>query len=264
MNEASARRLGIALRIALGIAVVGFIVRRIDRRAVSAAFSTIPLITLALAFACILASVMTAAYRWGVLLEAYGAKRPRYSLLLRYTFEGLFLANLPTGLAGDAARGYRVREAMGGLTKSYGVLIVERIAGLSGLMLVIAGTTLATPAPPKLERPLQVVALGGLALALLFFGVTAGAQSTLVARVPLVRTIAARIGPPARLDRLMLSFVLSVATQLTIATSIALLVHAVAPSASWSTIAQLSPYVVLLVFVPVTPAAVGQRELAFA
>jgi uncharacterized membrane protein YbhN (UPF0104 family) len=264
MSDVRARRIGLAIRIAVGAVVVAWLVRRLDLRAVVAAFSTIPVATLGASFLCALTSVMLSAYRWGLLIVGYGGKRVRYATLLRHTFEGLVLATLPSGLAGDAARGYRVREAAGGLTRSYAVLIVERVAGLTGLMVLVVATSFERSAPTRFDATFRAFAVAGLLLAIVFFAFAAGFGNALLSRIPLVRGVVARIGDPPRLGVLSRVLAISVGTQLAITASMVLLVHAVAPLASWSAISRVAPFVLLTIFVPITPAAAGQRELAFA
>jgi uncharacterized protein (TIRG00374 family) len=68
---------------------------------------------------------------------------------------------------------------------------------------------------------------------------------------------------PSRPRDLALGLLLSLATQSATVVAIAVVVHALAPGPSFQTLVAVSPAAILLTFVPVTPAGIGQREAVF-
>lgn len=89
------------------------------------------------------------AIRWRTLLAAYGApNRPSVLHLARVYLVGFFYNNyLPGGLGGDVVRGIVTRESFGerGIAASGTVVFVERVLGLSGLLLLVSTTLILRP-----------------------------------------------------------------------------------------------------------------------
>lgn len=154
---------------ALGFAYVAWIV---DLREVSDAILRISGWAFAAACAISAASLLVGAARWRILLAAYGAPhRPSFLRLSHVYLVGFFYNNyLPGGLGGDVVRGVVTRASFGerGATASMTVVLVERVLGLSGLMLVVSGTYLARPLPgTEGVLPLSLLLLGGALAAVL-------------------------------------------------------------------------------------------------
>ncbi|MEK7751263.1 MAG: hypothetical protein AAB654_05055, partial [Acidobacteriota bacterium] len=73
----------------------------------------------------------------------------QWHALLRHYLVAYYYNLLPTGLAGDVVRGYRVRTALPSAGDSYTVILVERVAGLGGLLGVAALAMLLGPRLPE-------------------------------------------------------------------------------------------------------------------
>ncbi len=103
------------------------------------------------------------ALRWRILLAAYGAPhRPSLGFLIRVYFIGFFYNNyVPGGVGGDIVRGVVTRRSFGdkGTTASMTVVLVERVLGLSGLLLLVSATSLLRPIEGT-ENVLPYSALG--------------------------------------------------------------------------------------------------------
>jgi uncharacterized membrane protein YbhN (UPF0104 family) len=183
---------------------------------------------------------------------------------------GQYFNVLPTGIAGDAVRGYRVRECLPNASTSYVILLVERVAGLIGLLGIAGITALYSPA---LRGGSTAVAMNiGTAIALAIGGVSfvlpqiaerAPSIHETVAKIPIVGGMLASL-PVARGARgPITAVILSFVTQALVVLSIAALIQPLAPSATLSVCARVVPAIVLLTYIPLTPGAIGQREALF-
>jgi hypothetical protein len=228
---------------------------------------------LLLALAAGFASLCAGALRWGVLLRAYGAdpaRTPPLLTLLRHNMVGQYFSVLPTGVAGEAVRGYRVAGCFPRATTSYVVLLVERITGLMGLLLIAGAAALTSPA--LRGGPVAFAMNVGVALALAFSAV-AFALPQLAARAPRVRALLARVPVAGRLladlpaarapGGLVLALLLSVVSQLCVVATAAALLGPLAPAATLAVCARVVPAIVLVTYIPLTPGGLGQREAAF-
>ncbi len=155
-------------RAAIGLALLAFIVWRLDPAKMldsskELAWGSVGLALLAQASAKIVWGI-----RWKEILRANGIERGFWDLLA-LVFVGLFFNNfLPTSVGGDLIRGYYTRS-QGGLAASYAALLVERALGLVTLAALAGGAAVAalalgSPVPRSL---LVLVGALGLALALL-------------------------------------------------------------------------------------------------
>lgn len=222
-----------------------------------------------LAFA--LTSFFLGAVRWRVLLVAYGARDvPPLRRLFFDTLVGAYFNLMPGGVAGEAVRGYRVRGSVDGLSTSYAILLVDRLAGLAGLMmLALAAALVGPPLPvPGVDWAMGIAALSGLALAAVALGLpqllaSRSALRAKVAKLPLVGPKIVSIAPIGRPRGLLYAVAVSVGTQGAAVLSVLSLLVPLAPAADVSGCFRVAPLVILLVFVPLTPGGVGQREAVF-
>lgn len=225
----------------------------------------------AAAVATQLVSLGIVALRWGWLLEGAGAVRerlPGLAALFRHTLVGQYYALLPSGLVGEAVRAGRVAAALPTPVATYAVLLVDRLAGLAGLALFALAALLVLP---DVGAPvLRLATLGGAVLILL------GVAGVLVlARLPRVqsweprrelrplrplRVAAQHVGQVHNVGRATLA---AVVTQLLAAFVVAHLLLPLESEASVGACALAVPAVTLATIVPVTPAGLGQREVAF-
>ncbi len=144
---------GRVLRVLIAALPLYWLFRRLNWREVMREAAAVGPTGIALAFTCVFVSVAVGAVRWGVMLRAYGATDlPPLSTMLRHNLIGLWFNLLPSGVAGDAVRGHRVREYAGGLPTSYTVLFVERVPVLGPMIVKI-------PPPRSVRGPLASVFL---------------------------------------------------------------------------------------------------------
>ena len=174
---AGRRRVALWILRILGTAAgIAYVAWKVDLGDVESAISRVAPLAVAAACAITAVNLVLGALRWRVLLAAYGAPRPpRIARLVHAYFVGFFYNTyLPGGVGGDVVRGVVTRSAFGeegstSATASVAVVLVERVLGLSGLLLVVSGTSLVEPLPGTegvlpFSAALLVAALSGVAL----------------------------------------------------------------------------------------------------
>jgi glycosyltransferase 2 family protein len=159
------RALGIALRVGLTGATFAYLFTRIPFHEFKASLARIPgsgLMGCALAF---LAAILCNILRWRALLHAYGAReRTKMPELTRWYLVSMFYNLLPGAVGGDLLRGYATRHYFGdsAVSRSMGVVFVERVLGLAGLLILAA---LASSLGPLRDRQVITYAMLGLCAA---------------------------------------------------------------------------------------------------
>lgn len=208
-----------------------------------------------------LANNALGAARFRTLLRAYGARLvPSLArALVLYLVGGFFNTALPGNVAGDLLRGRYVERALPGVGV-YVVVLVERVLGLAGLLIVAASAALASG---RTNGPfLGLVAVFGVASAITLasapllahrlgtrFG---GRLEALAAKLPRVRH-------PARIAA---ALAYSVLTQVLSAFVAFILLASVAPEVRLVDALAVLPLTLLALYLP-TIAGIGARELAF-
>lgn len=208
-----------------------------------------------------LANFVVAAARFRTLLRAYGANElPSLATSLRlYLVAHFFNTALPGNIAGDVLRGHLTRAALPG-AGSYVVVLVERVFGLAGLLLLTCTVALLH----GLARSPSLVSLTAIGVT----GALVGATAPFA-----VKRIGARVG--GRLERvtrdlpavtskprLLVALGQSTLAQLLVALAGYAVLVSVAPHVSvWDAIALL-PLATLAAYFP-TLAGLGARELAY-
>ena len=258
---------GRIFRLLFAFVPIYWIVRRVDLRATLREAMTIGWPTLAAALGVSMAGIVAGAIRWRVLIRAYGAERlPAVLTLLRHCFVAFYYNVLPTGLAGDVLRGYRVRAFLD-IPRSYTVIVVERLAGLTGLLLLAAGAMLFGPllGASLVIRALDVGIAVAVCCAVAFVALPYAAsraaswRSTL-ARAPLIGGLLLKVPPARRPSGVLTAIVLSLLTQGSAVLFTYLIAHRLSPDTTLLQVARVVPYVILLAWIPITPLGVGQRD----
>lgn len=126
-----------ALKLVLGIGLLGFIISRIEIRDAVAQIrsASVDYLLLAVLFQLVAKIIWTG--RWQTVLKLNDIQRGFWELM-GIVHIGLFFNNfLPSSIGGDAIRGYYASNSNAGLAKSYGSLIIERTIGLLALALLV-------------------------------------------------------------------------------------------------------------------------------
>jgi uncharacterized membrane protein YbhN (UPF0104 family) len=261
------RRAWAVLRIVLPLAVLVYLFSITSLAELQTALRSVSLATLAGAFALFTATLVAGALRWRLLLRACGAAAlPSVLELTRLYWVGTFYGTfLPSGLGGEVVRGAATRKLFGqdgsaGLTKALGVVMLERVLGLTGLLLIVTVTLVVAPLPiPNVLgwTLLGWVAIVGCLLIVLLAPRLAARTRGLVRRVlsalPAIGSLTALAGATA----------LSVATQAGPVVMGHWVLVSIAPQVTWSQSLVIMPLVLAAQFFPLTIAGAGVREAAF-
>lgn len=264
MTETARRKppWGLLFRLVITAAALGWTFSKIELRELTDAAARIAPSAAVVALVLHFVNLGVGAVRWRVLMQAYGAVQiPPMRELFRLYVVGMFYNTfLPANVGGDVVRGYVTRDAFPGSPGAYLIVAIERVFGLSGLLLLGASVLLVRPAADYAWLP--VVAVIGLV------GAMAAAISPLFARrlaprLPArLRTIA-EVLPVAR-SPLILAVVLllSVGTQSLVALTGHVLVAAIDPSIELATSLVFIPLSTIATYLP-TVAGLGAREAAY-
>lgn len=254
------------LRVAVSVLAFAWLFSTLDVAAVGRAFTTIPIRHVLVAEATVFAALMIGAARHRALLGAYGAaSKPSFLACFRLFLVGYFYNTfLPGSVAGDAVRAVQARESFGseGTTASLAVVLVERVLGLFGLVLVAGGAFAIRPLVGVHGMTTLVVVgvfvaiagVGVVSVARRLGGVFPGAIGRLFSRLPELRSghdFAAAVG-------------LSLASQLTVAATGHALITGLDPSVDALTSLVVVPVAAASAYVPITVSGLGVREAAFA
>ncbi|MCA9576712.1 MAG: lysylphosphatidylglycerol synthase transmembrane domain-containing protein [Polyangiales bacterium] len=261
----SRRRLWLALKVALSVAILALVIGRNDPSALWDALRRVSARAVGVSAALITLTAVIGAARWAAVMRAYGAPHlPSAGRLLRLYFMGFFYNLwLPGGVGGDLVRGVASREAFGdaGATAGLTVVFVERLCGLIGLFLFV-GVSFSLWPLPGVDVPVVYAAM---ALALAASGVALVALAPALTPVlppPLAR-ITARVPRLVRREPFILALGLSTLTHLFTALSGHVLVAALAPNVSATHSLTVVSLAAVSAFFPLTHAGAGIREGAF-
>ncbi|MEP7027389.1 MAG: lysylphosphatidylglycerol synthase transmembrane domain-containing protein [Candidatus Eisenbacteria bacterium] len=262
--------LSLALRLALVAALFAWIFRRVDFAEFAHTLQRANPLWLALAALAILASQLTAGWRWHRLLKAAGARwtfGQSFAVYGAGLFLGLFI---PTGVGGDVYRVARVRGSGAGLARGAATILLERAIGLLALLLLGTGFVYAHPGTRPWAVPLAIGSLAGLGgLATLWIPGGPEAAARVLDRFP-GRGLGDRMRaafPADAMGRLHGAIpgtvLLSLLNHAWLLTVNVLLAIGLALPATWTSVCAAVPLVLLAAQIPITPGGAGVREAAY-
>ena len=256
-------RLILAVKILVTVSALGYTFARMSVADLFGAVGRLSVSAVVLATGLTLANLVVAAFRWRVLLAAYGAKGvPGLAFLARAQLVGFFYNTfVPGNVTGDVLRGHATRASFEGPLGSYMVVALERFFGLAGLFTLGAVGLLVHPLPGVMRADL---------LAALAF-----AMALMIALIPVVgrkvgRFLPGRIGRwatnlPAVERPWLLVFILllSLLTHTIVGLTGHVLLDAIAPQISAAESLVLVPLAMISMYMPLSVAGLGVREAAF-
>lgn len=268
-------RVGLFLRIAFTVLPFAWLAQRVRLDEVASNVARVGALNLGLATIAFGLAFLPATLRWRALMQAYGAdETPPFFELLRHQLVCAYYNVLPSGMAGDLVRAQRVRAFLPNATTSFAVVFVERIAGLIGLLLLAALTSLASFFGKGIGTELIIEAFVltmalALGASLALFGVPYlvdryPALGDRLRRVPLAGAVLLRIPKPRSVIGLGKAVLLSLGTQGFALSSISLLLRPVVDPAQLIGCVQVAPLAILLTYISITPGGVAQREAIYA
>lgn len=266
MTERRKRARAIAwliVRVGVGVGALWWTLSRVALDDMAAAAREVTALAATLALALFFANLAVGAVRWRVLMRAYGATAaPSIAFLARVYLVGIFYNTfLPGNVGGDVLRGHVTRRAFPGLVGAYVIVVVERVFGLAGLLLLAASVLLFHPIGGV--SGLEWLAAVGVAGALAAAAAPVFARR-LAPRLP--KRLGSLAGALPRLERpslLLIVLALSVGTQTVVAITGHLLVDAIDPSVALVDSLVLVPVALAAIYFPATVAGLGVREAAF-
>ncbi len=211
------------------------------------------------------------AFRWQFILRSYGASPlPGRVILLRHHLVGAYYNLLPSGLAGDVARGYRMQNCLPTIGTSYTVILVDRIAGFFGLLFIAVWAMAVFPDLPRNVFLLALdVALAFeflVALLLLLFPYWLRKKDGLrkvASSIPILGPLILKLPPAKSLTGVLGAILVSIFIQGAGIYAAFLLANALSPEVTFLSCCRIVPFIFLLSYFPITPAAIGQREMLF-
>jgi glycosyltransferase 2 family protein len=253
---------GLGLRLAITALVFAYLFKRIDISEVGDSLARISPLALLGGVGGALIALGSGLVRWRVLFGAYGARAlPGWAELARLYMIAQFYNLLPGAVGGDVVRGYATRRYFddAGAVRSVGVVLVDRLLGFLGLLLVASIATLTSPLPAR--EVLTYAALGLLA--------ALGAVTAMTLARRLADVLPERI---ARLARMLPE--LHRPSLFAVAVALSLLSHIGVSLAGFAILAGVAPQVRLLealvifplgalaAYFPLTFAGAGARDAA--
>jgi uncharacterized membrane protein YbhN (UPF0104 family) len=261
---------GSLLRLSLAILPLAWLSRTLDFAEIARGLRSIGVLPIAAAVALVMFSTIVGAVRWRVLLSAYGGHHlPSIARLWRETLVGSYFAMLPSGLAGDALRGHRVRQHVDSYSVSYTVIAMERICGLIALLFVAVLPAVWGPPSTNLTlRTSQVMAFGLLLATLVGISLPSivdhhPAWRSVMARIPFIGPMILRVPSARSPAKLTIAVGLSLITQGAGFATIVVLAVALFPSVTPGACIEVVPAMILFSYIPIAPAGLGQREAIF-
>lgn len=256
------------LRIATTLGALAFILSRVDVDAVGSALVRVSPVAFLVACVSTALNLVVGSVRWRILLRAYGAPHlPSLGTLTRLNYIGFFYNTcLPGGVGGDLVRGAASQEAFGesGGMGAGAVVLVDRVLGLVGLLLVVAITATFFPLPGAESAHVTAIALGGVAVsALAVAGIAVG--RSLAPKLPIRLAVLAK-----RLPRIVhwgpfgVAILLSLVTQTGVAWTGHVIVQSLAPTITLMNSLVVVPLAMATTFLPFLVGGTGAREAVFA
>jgi glycosyltransferase 2 family protein len=257
------KRVFVGVQVSLTLGVFGVLIARTDIPALLVAFHKAPLWRIPAATGTFAVLLLSAAIRWRILLGAYGAEAPpALTKLWRLQFIGLLYNMLPGAVGGDVVRGLVTRSAFGehGLSAGLTIVMIERVLGLMGIVLLVVSVLGFHPIA-KLQLPphmLVLAVLGGIGALL---AVAAGRRLSEVLPGKLGE-LAASLPELASFPLLAAALGMSIINQTLVGVFVHLLVSGLAPSVQMLDSLVLGPLSMATIFVPITVAGAGARDAA--
>ena len=181
------KRIWLFVRLGLGIAVLAFLLRRVDLRQISIRWDLLAALGFIGTLSLLVSIQALSALRWRVLL---GPDAPSFWFLWRlYAVGAFFSLFLPTSVGGDAARAVAAAQAMPRTGSAVLSVILERALGVFALVLyaVVGVALMPDTVAPLLEATHLKASPTKLVIAALLLVVVGGAGFLLAMRRPKIR-----------------------------------------------------------------------------
>ena len=136
--KTSKQRLFAALKLAVSVGLLAWLLRSMDTAALAGLLARLPLWSIVTALGLLIVQPAVLALRWWLVMIAIEAPI-RFGSILPLTFMGVFFNQvLPTSFGGDAVRIWQARRLGIDLDAAVVGVLLERISGVFGLVLLTA------------------------------------------------------------------------------------------------------------------------------
>ena len=252
------------LQLVLTSVAFGYLYVTSDIPKLTRAFHDAPLWSIPCCTLTLLGVVFAGTVRWQLLLRAYGARTlPNLGYLFRLQLIGLFYNMMPGAVGGDLLRGWISRRAFGeqGASAGITVVLVERVFGLIGLMLLVLGLLVVHPIP-GLDVPAWMLGAGLAGGVVSLFAIALGRR--LGPRLPAVLAArAAELPELSNVPAFALAMIVSLVNQSLVGVMGHIAVSPLAPNqVKLIDSLVLSPIAFAAIFFPFTVAGAGTRDAA--
>jgi len=251
------------LQFALTLAAFAYLLRISDFAALGRAFHAAPLWCVPAATVTLLFIVFVGSLRWRLLMHAYGAKHPPVvTWLYRLQLIGLFYNMLPGAVGGDVLRGIVSRRAFGphGMSAGLAIVLIERVFGMIGLMLLVVSTLSLHPIPGLQVAP-WVFGIGFAACIASILGIAFGRR--IAPYLPELLAQRARELPQlSNAAAFIAAIAVSVLNQALVGVMGHLAIGPLAPNVQLVDSLILAPLAFAAIFFPLTVAGAGTRDAA--
>lgn len=254
------------LRVVVSVSAFAYLASTLNVTSVLAALRGLPVVNLVAALLSVVFALCVGAFRHRALLGAYGAlKRPSLGACLHLYWVGFFYNTfLPGSVGGDVFRAVGARRAFGasGTTASFAVVLVERVLGLFGLV-VVAGVAFVVRPLPGVEGLASWAVLGVVSV-VVGVGVVAAGRRLAPYAPSFVGRFLSQLPSLANRGDFALAFGASIVSHLTVATTGHLLISGLDANVTWLASAVVVPVAAASAYFPLTVSGLGVREAAFA
>jgi uncharacterized membrane protein YbhN (UPF0104 family) len=250
------------LQVGLTLAAFAYLLHISDIDALLKSFRSAPLWGVPAQVLTLLTVMFAGAVRWRFLLSAYGARnKPPLLRLFKLQLIGLFYNLMPGAVGGDVIRGVVSRDAFGDrLSAGLAVVLIERVMGLIGLMILVVGVLAFHPIRGLALSP-WVLALGVAGCAGAVAGIALARR--LADKLPrVIRTQLQDLPGLSNLPAFGLAMIVSILNQALVGLMGHLAIGPLAPQVVLLDSLALAPLAFAAIFFPLTVAGAGTRDAA--
>ncbi len=267
-------KLKIILKIVFSVAVMAFIVSKIDLAALGKVLSSANILLIILSFFVFAPLMLLMVVRWKLLLDIFHKEIPFKDLVSVYWIGLFFSLFLPSAIGGDAVKMYKLSKHHGKPIEVSTSVLMDRIVGLTSLCILSFGSILIFR--NSFDFDLAGKIIGGVAFFLfMFYLIIFNVKA--VKKIPLVRPLLKFLKIEKIVRNLYLSFnfyfnhftvllkavVVSFACNLIMAFSIYLLALAVGINISVVYFFVIMPIVFMISILPISMSGLGLQDGAY-
>lgn len=262
----------LALRLGVSVALIGWLLSRVDLGAVGRELGAVGVGNMALILVLQLLNTALKSYKWQQLLAADGIRLPHPTAFASYMVGSFFSVFLPTAIGGDAVRAVDAARRSGRGMATATSVVADRVLGFAAIGMV-GLAALAAGAATVLDTHLRVIGAGlyaaVLALAILAFTDVVGWAAARLGRAGLPRlqqalqTIAASIASYRRSGGLARWTLVSVVAQVIVVVAVWVIARGLAIGVSLPYFFAIVPLVSLVESVPVSIFGIGTRDVSY-